>query len=837
VVLLAGFMGKALRVNLEDGELSVEDLDLDRALDFIGGRGYAAKLLYDELKPGLDPLSPRNKLIFATGPLTGTEAPTSGRFCASSKSPLTNTIFDSQSGGSFGPALKRSGFDLIIVEGASESPVYLEVGDGEAKLHDASKLWGRLTSEVEGFLKEKHLGSRVASIGPAGENLARLACIVNDGHRAAGRGGLGAVMGSKKLKAVVASGRAEVEVANPHAFKREVERARQILKGHPLTGDGLGRYGTAILIHLINKVGALPARNFQSSFFPDAELVSGEFMKERIVVGRRACYACPIACGRVTKISAPPYGPLETEGPEYETIWAFGPDCGVANIEAIAYLNDLCNKLGLDTISTGATIALAIELGQRGHLKLDEGLEPKWGDPSLLIKLVEKTARREGVGQLIAEGSARLASMVGAEELAMQVKGLELPAYDPRAAKGMALAYATSNRGGCHLRAYVVMSELLSLPRYIDPSSYEGKAELVRRLQDIYAVVDSLIMCKFTSFAFFSTLSYEPTVYARLLTTATGMYVDEEELLKVGERIFNVERLFNLREGFSRSDDTLPGRLLKEPLPDGPSKGQTIDLERLLDEYYRARGWDYLGRPSERKLASLGLPSPYVGPKLQVAIDERRLEDALKIAERAYRGGAQILEVGTPLIKSEGLRAVRRFRESFPGAVVVADLKTMDTGWLEVELAAEAGADVVCVLGASDDYTIMDAVGAGRKYGVKIMCDLINVPDPVKRAKEVEKLGVDYICIHTGISAQMREREVDQRLAEVRRLVEAVKLPVAVAGGVRLEMIPKLVQTGCSIIIVGGAVTKASDPSQATRNLLKAMEGAWRSLEAHPPSS
>ncbi|MCX8204140.1 MAG: orotidine 5'-phosphate decarboxylase [Candidatus Nezhaarchaeota archaeon] len=830
---MPGFIGKVLRVDLSEGEVSVESLDVDRALDFLGGRGYAAKLLYDELKPGLDPLSPENKLVFATGPLTGTSAPTSGRFCVSSRSPLTNTVFDAQAGGSFGPALKRAGFDLIVVEGASERPVYLEVKDGGARIHEASQLWGRPTHEVEAFLREKHSASSIACIGPAGEKKVRLASIMSDFHRAAGRGGLGAVMGSKGLKAVAASGSTPITVANPHAFKREVERARQVLRGHPLTGDGLGRYGTAILVHLVNKVGAFPVRNFQSSFFPEAELVSGEFMKERIVVGKKACYACPIACARISKIDLPPFGPLKTEGPEFETIWAFGPNCGVSDIEAVAYISDLCNKLGLDTISTGSTIAFAIELYQRGLLEARD-MELRWGDSELLIKLVEMIARREGLGDLLAEGSARLASTIGsgAEEIAMHVKGLELPAYDPRAAKGMALAYATSNRGGCHLRAYVVMSELFSTPRYIDPSSYEGKAELVKRMQDIYAVIDSLILCKFTSFAFFTTLNYEPSMYARLLATATGMYVDDEELLKIGERIFNLERLFNLREGFTRSDDTLPARLLKEPLPDGPSKGQVVELDRLLDEYYALRGWDYLGRPSEKKLASLGLPSPYVGPRLQVAVDERYLSDALRIAERAYRGGAQILEVGTPLIKSEGLRAVREFRKKLPGATIVADLKTMDTGWLEVELAAESGADVVCVLGVSDDYTIKDAVGAARKYGVKVMCDLLNAPDPVKRAKEVEKLGVDYVCIHTGISAQVREREVDRRLEEIRKIVSTLSIPVAVAGGVRVEMVPKLVEAGCSIIIVGGAITKASDPAQATRNILKAMEEAWRKLKS-----
>lgn len=829
---MAGYTGKVLRVDLSTHSLSVEELNWKVAHDFVGGRGYAAKVLYDELEPGVDPLSPDNKLVFMTGPLTGTLAPTSGRFCVSSKSPLTNTLFDAQSGGFFGPQLKRAGFDGIIVEGSSDKPVYLLVREGQAELHEASALWGKTTHDTEALLRQKHEGARIACIGPAGENLVRMACIVNDLHRAAGRGGLGAVMGAKRLKAIVAQGNLNIHPANPYAFKREVEKALKVLRGHPLTGDGLGRYGTAILTHLVNKAGLLPVRNFQSSFFSDAELVSGEYMKEKIVVGRKACYACPIACGRVSKIQEPPYGPLDTEGPEYETLWAFGPNCGVSDIEAIAYLNDLCNKLGLDTISMGSTMALAIELYERGLLKNEasEGLHLRWGDPSLLIRLVEMTAYRSGLGNLLAEGSARLAKMVGggAEDLAIHVKGLELPAYDPRGVKGMALAYATSNRGGCHLRAYMVMSELFSIPRYLDPESYEGKAELVKRMQDIYAVIDSLIMCKFTSFAFFSTLRYEPTIYARLLTTATGIYMDEEEFLRVGERIFNLERLFNIREGFSRSDDTLPGRLLKEPLPDGPSRGQTINLERLLDEYYAIRGWDYLGRPSEKKLASLNLPPLYTGPRLQVAIDERYLRDALNIAEKAYRGGAQILEVGTPLIKSEGLKAVKEFRRRFPGALIVADLKTMDTGWLEVELAAEAGADIVCVLGVSDDYTIKDAVGAASKYGVKVMCDLMNVPNPIERAQQVERLGVDYICLHTGISAQMREREVDRRIEVIREIVNAVKVPVAVAGGIRAEMIPKLIEVGCQVIIVGGAITKASDPSEATRNMLRIIEQAWR---------
>ncbi|MEM2535316.1 MAG: 3-hexulose-6-phosphate synthase, partial [Candidatus Nezhaarchaeales archaeon] len=364
-----------------------------------------------------------------------------------------------------------------------------------------------------------------------------------------------------------------------------------------------------------------------------------------------------------------------------------------------------------------------------------------------------------------------------------------------------------------------------------DPLSYEGKAELVKRLQDVSAVIDSLVVCKYTMLALFSTLAYEATHYARLLTTATGFYVDEEEFYKIGERIYNLERLFNVREGFNRSHDTLPPRFLSEGLKEGAAKGEIVDLTRLLDAYYMIRGWNYNGIPMDKKLQQLGLEPLYKGPKLQVAIDERYLKDGLSIAEACYKGGAEILEVGTPLIKSAGLEAVREFRRRFPYATIVADLKTFDTGWLEVELAAEAGADIVTVLGATDDYTIKDAVGAARKYNVKIMCDLINVPDPVSRAKEVERLGCDIICVHMGISVQMRERDVTKKMELLEEIVNSVKVPVAVAGGVRIEHVDEIVKRGCKIVIVGSAITRSSNPEEAARRFITRIERAYSSLK------
>ncbi len=828
--MASGYVGKILRVNLADGEASVEELDWDRALKYVGGRGYAASMLYDELRAGVDPLSPENLLIFSTGPLTGTAAPTSGRFTVSSKSPLTGTIFDSNCGGFWGPELKRAGFDVLVVEGRSPSPVYLWIHDGDVEVRPADRLAGMSTSGVEAALRgELGSGVRVASIGPAGENLVRIACIVVDGHRVAGRGGMGAVMGSKNLKAVAVRGRGRVEVANKHAFMAEVRRVLKILSRNPLTGDLLRRYGTPCLTRPVNKAGVLPTRNFQGGFFGEAERISGEAVKA-ITVRAEGCYACPIRCGRAVKLRAGPEAGRVVGGPEYETLWSLGAQCGISDLDAIAYANHLCNEYGVDTVSLGNAVGFLMECVEKGVISEEElGIRLRWGDSAILPELVRLTARREGVGRLLAEGVRRISELHGGGEFAMHVKGLELPAYDPRGAKGMGLAYATSNRGGCHLRAYVVMSEVLSVPRYLDPLKVDGKAELVKRLQDVYAVLDSMILCKFTSLALFDTLNYEPRFYARLLTTATGFYFDEEEFRRAGERIYNIERLFNVREGLDRSADTLPRRLLEVPMPSGPAEGHVVELGRMLDEYYRVRGWDPLGRPSDRKLMELGIIAEPRWPVLQVALDLRDLKEALRIAGGAHRGGASWLEAGTPLIKSVGMEAVRRLREFFPSATIVADLKTLDVGWMEVEMASQAGADVIGVSGLAHNNTIKDAVGCSRRYGTRIMVDLLEVKNPLERAKELEALGVDYICLHTGIDVQRdREEEIDRKVDLIRRIAEAVEIPVAAAGGIRLETAGKVVKAGAKIVIVGGAITRAANPEAAAAAILREMRKAAR---------
>ncbi len=821
-----GYVGRLLKVDLSGHEIWVEELDWDIAADYVGGRGLGARLLLDELKPGTDPLGPDNVLIFSTGPLTGTIAPACGRSVLSAKSPLTGTVFDSNSGGLIGPELKMAGYDAVVIYGRSDEPVYLAIRGEEAELRPAERIWGSTTSEAIEAIKSE-LGdrrARVACIGPAGEAGVLIANVICEPHRAFGRGGLGAVMGSKRLKAIAIRGarRGPVEVANPHAFRKVCRQVVEVLERNPLTGDLLGRYGTGCLMTPVNKAGILPTRNFRTGFFEEAEAITGEVLVRALGAKRRACFGCPIGCGRVLV-----RGKREVGAPEYETAWAFGAQCGICDMEAIARANELCNELGIDTISLGNAIGFLMECYERGLITDREtgGLKLEWGRAELLPKLVELTARREGVGALLSLGVKRMSERIpGSEPLAMHVKGLELPAYDPRGAKGMGLAYATSNRGGCHLRAYLVMSEILSMPRYLDPTKEEGKPELVKRLQDIFAVLDSMVMCKFTSLALFETLEYEPKWYARLLTTATGFYFDEEEFLRAGERIYNIERFFNVREGIDGAYDTLPARLLEEPMPSGPAEGHVVELRPMLERYYALRLWDVRGRPTDRVLMRLGIIREPRWPKLQVALDLRDLGEALRIAELAFRGGADWIEAGTPLIKSAGMEAVRALRRRLPGATIIADLKTLDTGWLETELAAQAGADIVAISGLAHDNTIRDAVGCARKYGVKIMADLLQVPDPLRRAKELEALGVDYICAHTGIDVQRdRAEEIDRKVAVLSELAGALRVPLAAAGGIRADTAHKVVQAGVKIVIVGGAITRAADPRRATELILKAM--------------
>jgi aldehyde:ferredoxin oxidoreductase len=604
--MMGGYSGKVLWVNLTSKKTRVEPLDAQLAADYIGGRGLGTRILYDLLAPGTDPLSPNNPIIFATGPLNGTAAPLSGRYEVVTRSPLSGTVLSSNSGGRFAVDLKQTGFDAVVVEGAANAPCYLWIDEETAELREADHLWGLNAHETtERLLTETHSKAGVACIGPAGERGVLFASVMNDRDRAAGRGGAGAVLGIKQLKAIVVHGSQRTRVADPGAFDAIRQEARTTIGEAPITKNSLREFGTAVLVHPINELGGLPTRNFQEGHFPDADSVSGETLKETIFERSAACAHCFVACGRVTRTAQ-----RSGEGPEYETIWALGPMCGVRDLEAVAEANYNCNEMGFDSITAGSTIACAMELWERGlfdeaartQIRADLGTDLAFGDAQAVIRCTELIGQREGFGALLAEGSARLAARFGHPELSMSVKGLELPAYDPRAFRAMALALATSSRGGCHLRAYMIGPEAMGAPGTVDRFSIAGKASLVKLYQDLSAVVDSLGMCIFTAFAL------NPDHYARLLAAVTGIERTTEETLAAGERIWNLERLFNLREGFTRADDTLPPRLLQERLPGGHSKATPIrDLEPMLEAYYQVRGWDADGSPSPETLVRLGL--------------------------------------------------------------------------------------------------------------------------------------------------------------------------------------------------------------------------------------
>ena len=599
---MKGWIGKLIRVDLTKGEWKVGELDPKLAVKFIGGRGLGSKILFDEIDPKLEPFSPNNKLIMATGPLTGTSASAAGRYMVITKSPLTGTIACSNSGGHFGAELKFAGFDLIIFEGKAKEPVYLYIEDGKAEIRDAKALWGKTTHETtDQILSETDMDARVACIGPAGERLVRYACVINDKHRAAGRSGVGAVMGSKNLKAVVVKGSGGVTVADKDAFRKATLDGFQKIKANPVTSQGLPTYGTAVLVNIINTSGIFPTRNFQEGVFEGAEKISGETIADDILVRNRACFSCPIACGRVTKVTNPKYE-YSGEGPEYEPDWSLGACCGVDNLEAIGKANYLCDTLGLDSISAGVTIACGMELFEKGIISTKEvGRSLYFGDADAMLEMVRAIGYREGFGDALAEGSYRLAEKFGHPEYSMSVKKQEFAGYDGRGAQGMGLQYATSNRGACHVRGYMVFPEILSVPQKIDPFETEEKAGWVKTFQDLTAVVDSAGLCLFNVFAFGGPEILE------YLKAATGVEMSLDELMKAGERIWNLEKIFNLKAGITGKDDRLPDRLLKEPMPGGPAKGKVAELSKMLPEYYQLRGWDKEGVPTKEKLKELGL--------------------------------------------------------------------------------------------------------------------------------------------------------------------------------------------------------------------------------------
>ncbi|MCX6559168.1 MAG: aldehyde ferredoxin oxidoreductase family protein [Candidatus Aminicenantes bacterium] len=587
-----GWIGKIVKIDLGRGTRETVDVGDAMRRRYLGGRGLGVKLYGDLFPDPIDPLGDDNALIFMTGPLTGTMM-TSGRFQIVSRSPLTGTICDSSSGGVFGQALKAAGVDGLIIRGRAAAPVYLLVQDGEVEIRDAAAFWGLDTQKTQkGIQAETPPRTSVACIGPAGENGLLFAAVMNDKDRAAGRGGMGAIMGAKNLKAVAAAGARSVEIADPAGYKDLAARVDRAVDKNPVTGKSLQLLGTSVLVNIINAHGMFPTENFRRGVFNDAEGTSGEKIAETLLQRQSACYKCPIGCGRTTKTRD-----MQGEGPEYETVWAFGAHLGISDLTAITEANYACNELGLDTITMGSTLGCAMELRDVGAWP--EG--PRWGEAGKLREWVTDTVYRRGIGAELALGSKRLAAKYGRPELAMQVKGMEIPAYDPRGVQGMALSYATSNRGGCHMRAYMIAPEILGHPVFLDRFSTAGKAELVALFQDISAMVDSTVLCRFLQFAL------GISTFTEMLRTVTGLDFSDEELMAVGRRIYTLERLFNNRAGFGRGDDTLPPRFFNEELATGPSRHRLVRLDEMLDDYYAVRGWDKNGAPLPQTLAELGL--------------------------------------------------------------------------------------------------------------------------------------------------------------------------------------------------------------------------------------
>ncbi len=614
--MIYGWTGVVLRVNLTTGTIGTEALREDWAREYVGGRGLGTRYYWEEGDPTVDPLSPDNKMFFVTGPLTGTSASCAARYMVITKGPLTGAITTSNSGGHWGPELKFAGYDMIVLEGRAPSPKYLWIHNDQVELRNADHLWGKGVWETEETLRTETgvPDTIVASIGPAGENLVRYAAILNDLHRAAGRSGVGAVMGSKNLKAIAVRGTGGVPLARPRDFMKAAWEMKAKLKESAVTAEGLATYGTESLVNVINEHGAMPTRNHTETVFEGAEAISGETLTETRLVANKACFACTMACGRVTILpgdasgkfsvnTSPRNWNISGEGPEYENAWAMGADCGIADLDAIIKTGWLCNDYGMDPITYGATLAAAMEMYENGSLDESEtGMPLKFGNADALVAMAEKVAFREGFGDQLAEGSKRMTARYGRPELFMGVRGQEFPAYDGRAVQGMGLGYATSNRGACHLRSYTVSPEILGIPEKMDPHTSDGKAEITKIFQDITSAVDSSGVCLFLTFG----IGLDDILPQ--LVAATGVDYDIDTLTQAGERIWNLERLWNERAGVGKGQDILPKRMMTEPIPSGPAKGLTSKLDVMLPEYYERRGWTADGIVTEAKRKELGLP-------------------------------------------------------------------------------------------------------------------------------------------------------------------------------------------------------------------------------------
>lgn len=607
-----------LRVNLTTRTCAKEPLNMEWAQQYLGQRGLASKYLAEEVDPKVDALSAENKLIMATGPLTGTNASTAGRYSVITKSPLTGLIACSNSGGFLGMEMKNAGWDMIIFEGKASTPVYLYLENDRAELLDAGELWGNSVWQTDEMLHNLHQDPllRIATIGRAAEKGCLYSAIINDLHRAAGRSGVGTVMASKNLKAVAIRGTKGIgNIKDPTAFAQAVAEGKRILAEGPVTSQGLPTYGTQVLMNVINEVGAMPTRNMREVQFEGAEKISAEAMLEprpsdgkTNLVTNAGCFACTIACGRISTVAKghftienKPQYQGASGGLEYESAWALGSDTGVDDLDALTYVNFLCNEDGVDPISLGATIAAAMEMYEQGLINAEQtgGIELKFGSAEALVKVAELTMHGEGFGVEIGLGSKRLCEKYQCPELSMTVKGQEFPAYDPRGIQGMGLGYATSNRGACHLRGYTVASEIMGIPEKTDPLVIDGKAELVKDFQDAAAAVDSSGLCAF------STFTWSMADIAPQIAAACDGEWSMETLLATGERIWNLERQFNIEAGLTRADDTLPARLLKDAAKTGPAKGKVNELDNMLPEYYQLRGWSEDGVPTKETLARL----------------------------------------------------------------------------------------------------------------------------------------------------------------------------------------------------------------------------------------
>ena len=613
-----GWNGKLLNVNLSNRKVEDQRIEASVLEAYLGGRGLNMWILHQNLTSSVSPFSPENLLVFGAGPLVGTIIPANGRYNVSSRSPLTGLLGDSNSAGFWAPPLRKVGYDGIIVRGKADHPVYLLITGDRTEIRDASSLWGKTVSQTDTLLRKEHgKDSQVLCIGPAGEKKVRFAAVLNNIDRAAGRTGNGAVMGSKNLKAIVVHGEGKIPVADPEQVRAVAKEIRAAMRGAS-SFEVRSQFGTPMLVNLYNEMGVLPTNNHQSGVFKTADRISGERLKTEYVVRPESCYFCPVHCSRHAEIKSGQFAGVATEGPEFESMCAMGSNLGNDDLASLIFLNRRLNDLGMDSISTGGVISYAMECYQRGLIGPadTDGLELTWGNTDAILQLVERTAARQGLGDLLAEGVKRAARKIqGSEHYALHIKGMEVPTQEVRGLKAWGLAWAVASRGGDHCRAFPVMETTWSpeqtkaffgSEKAADRFAYEGKAAMVKWAEDFGAVIDSLGICKIA----YQAMGLTPDLIAKAFQAVTGIESDGRGILEAGERINNLERLLNLKLGLNPEQDTLPVRFTDEPLPEGPSKGETVQLDQMIEKYYNLRGWDPVsGYPSHAKLKELGIPS------------------------------------------------------------------------------------------------------------------------------------------------------------------------------------------------------------------------------------